>query len=92
MAKDNFLNLTEVAMILGVSVYTINNWYRFKKQNPDNDFAKMLPEPRQLTPHSIRLWKESDIKKFVKFQESIPRGRNGIMGDTTQPGRRRVKR
>lgn len=84
MAKDELLSLTELAIILGVSVYTINNWYSWKRKNPKHEYAKFLPDPQQKAPHSIRQWKKSDVPSLVKFQKIIPRGRNGVMGGVTQ--------
>lgn len=80
------LRVEEVAIILGCSINTINSWYRFKAHEPDNEFAKMLPEFEREgnNKRGKRLWKQADIKKFVEFQKSRPIGRNGVMGDITQ--------
>ena len=80
------LRVEEVAIILQVSVNTINAWYRFRAQEPDNEFAKMLPDfvREGTSERSARLWKQADIKKFLKFQECRPMGRNGVMGKVTQ--------
>ena len=80
------LRVEEVATILGCSINTINAWYRFKAHEPDNEFAKMLPEFTRAgtSKNSARLWNQSDIKKLVEFQKSRPVGRNGVMGEVTQ--------
>lgn len=83
--SDNRLRIEEVALFLGVSVETINIWYRFKKHNPDDEYAKMLPEFEQDNgAKSCRWWKQDDLDKFVQFQKSRPIGRNGAMGTVTQ--------
>jgi predicted DNA-binding transcriptional regulator AlpA len=82
--EERLLKLEEVAIIIGSSSKSINNWYWFKRENPNNEYAKMLPNYVQYGPRQTRYWKESDIWKLVKFKQSIPQGRNGIMGSVTQ--------
>lgn len=82
--SNSKLRVEEVAIILGCSINTINAWYRFKAQEPDNEYAKMLPEFTREGERGMRLWKQADIKKLVEFQKSRPIGRNGVMGDITQ--------
>ena len=75
----------ETAMLLGISVDTLDIWYRFKKQNPDNEFAKMLPEVKYKKDNKKqRFWTEEDIFKLIEYKNTIPKGRNGIMGGITQ--------
>lgn len=81
---EQLLRIEEVALLVGISSQTINNWYRWKKLNPDNDFAKMLPEFTQTGPRQMRLWKKSDIWQLVSFKNAIPHGRLGILGEVTQ--------
>lgn len=79
------LRVEEVALSVGVSVKTINNWYQFKKENPDNKFAKMLPDFQQEHPRATRFWYTEDIWKILEFRKAIPKtGRAGIMGSITQ--------
>lgn len=81
---DRLLRLEEVAILIGSSGKSINNWYMFKKQYPDNAYAKILPDFIQEGERQTRYWKESDIWKLIKFKGSIPQGRNGVMGSITQ--------
>lgn len=81
---ERLLKLEEVAILIGSSGKSINNWYWFKRENPDNEYAKMLPDYVQYGPRQTRYWRESDIWKLIKFKQSIPQGRNGIMGSVTQ--------
>lgn len=76
--------VTEIAMILDVSIYTINNWYRFKHQNPDDEFAQMLPEPMQQTVRQTRYWTEEDLQKLIEFKANIKVGRCGFMKSVSQ--------
>lgn len=78
------LKIEEVAVLIGVSVQTINIWYRFKRANPDNDYAKMLPDFIQEGARQTRYWYRTDIQKLVDFKRSIPRGCKGNMGMITQ--------
>lgn len=82
--KERLLKLEEVAILIGSSGKSINNWYWFKRENPENEFSRMLPDYLQDGQHQTRYWKESDIWKLVEFKQMIPKGRNGIMGSVTQ--------
>lgn len=82
--SERLLKIEEVAVLIGTSVKSINNWYWFQRENPDNEYAQMLPEYIQEGPRRTRFWKESDIWKLIKFRESLPVGRNGVMGSVTQ--------
>lgn len=82
--EERLLRLEEVAILIGSSGKSINNWYMFRKQNPDNEYAKMLPDFIQQGARQTRYWKESDVWKLINFKQSIPQGRNGIMGCITQ--------
>lgn len=84
MQEERLLKLEEVALRVDVSFKTINNWYMFRKQNPDNEYAKMLPDFIQSGARQTRYWRESDIWKLIEFKQAIPQGRNGIMGEITQ--------
>lgn len=81
---ERWLRVEEVAVTIGSSVKSINNWYMFKKQHPENEYAKLLPEFRQEGERTTRYWKDSDIWKLIQFKQSIPKGRNGVMGCITQ--------
>ena len=81
---EQLLRIEEVALLIGVSSQTLNIWYRWKKYNPDNEYAKMLPEYIQQGKRQIRLWKKSDVWALIEFKNTIPHGRHGILGDVTQ--------
>lgn len=84
MAEERLLKIEEVAVIIGSSSKSINNWYWFKRENPRNEYAKMLPDFIQMGSRQTRYWRESDIWKLLEFKHKIPQGRNGIMGSVTQ--------
>lgn len=84
MAESRLLKIEEVAILIGSSSKSINNWYWFKRENPDDEYAKILPDYIQEGARQTRYWRESDIWKLIEFKQSIPMGRNGIMGSITQ--------
>ncbi len=78
------LRIEEVAVMCGTSVQTINNWYKFKAENPDNEYAKLLPDFERIGGHEQRFWDKSDIDMLIRFKNSMPRGCKGVMGSVTQ--------
>ena len=78
------LKIEEVAIMCGVSSQTINNWYKFKRENPDSDLAKLLPNYETHGGHNQRFWDKSDIGSLLMFKHAMPRGCKGVMGDVTQ--------
>lgn len=80
----DYLTAQQVVVMLGISENTLNFWYRFKRENPDNEVAQLLPDYIKDSERSKRYWKRSDLPKLIKFQQALPKGRNGIMGTITQ--------
>ena len=66
-------------------------WYMFKKQNPENEYAQLLPDFEQEYDRACRYWNYEDVWKLIKFKQSIPHGRNGILGNVTQKCYRKGK-
>lgn len=83
------IKIEELAMRIDSSVQTINNWYKWKRDNPDNELAQILPEYTQEGNRQTRYWKTEDIWKMIEFKKAIIHGRNGVMGAITQ--RRKTK-
>lgn len=81
---DRLLKVQEVSFLVGVSIQTISSWYRWKALHEDHELAKLLPEYVRQGNRRTRFWKQSDVWKLIEFKQSIPIGRNGIMGDVTQ--------
>lgn len=77
------LKIEEVAILIGTTRMSIYQWYRFKKENPDNEFAKMLPD-YTVGVRNVKLWKKEDVWKLIAFKQAIPHGRNGVLGSVTQ--------
>jgi len=76
------LKIEEVAVKVGVSVQTLNRWYKFKKENPKDSISKTLPAYKMVTTTSgcVRLWQEKDVEKLKDFKSNIIPGRTGRMG------------
>lgn len=81
---EKLLRLEEVALLVGCSSKTINNWYAWKRTNPDHELVKLLPDFIQSGARQTRYWKQSDVWQLIQFRSSIPQGRNGILGSVTQ--------
>lgn len=78
------LRIEEVAMMCGVSVQSVNNWYKFKRENPDNEYARLLPEYTTLEGSRQRMWDKADINALIEFKQKMPKGCKGVMGSVTQ--------
>jgi predicted DNA-binding transcriptional regulator AlpA len=82
--ERTILTIEQVAVTCGVSVQTINNWYKFKRENPNNEYAKLLPEYMTIGGHGQRFWDKSDIVALCAFKQKMPKGCKGVMGAVTQ--------
>ena len=78
------LRIEEVALLCGVSVQSVNNWYRFKRENPDNEYARLLPDYTTVDGSRQRMWDKADINSLIEFKQKMPKGCKGIMGSVTQ--------
>ena len=47
LEEKETLKIEEVAVLLGCSAKTIENWYAFKRKKPNNKYALLLPEYEQ---------------------------------------------
>ena len=84
MTERTILTIEQVAVNCGVSVQTINNWYKFKRENPDNEYARLLPDYLSVGGHGQRFWDKSDINALLTFKQRLPKGCKGVMGSVTQ--------
>lgn len=84
MANEMRLKINEVALLLDISTKTIDNWYMWKRKNKEHKLAKLLPDFHPEGNRQTRYWKMMDIPKLIEFKNTIPHGRNGILGDVTQ--------
>jgi len=89
--KEREIRIEELAVAVGVSVKTVNNWYAFKEAEPDHELAKLLPNFTQSHPRGTRSWKIGDIWRIKEFKSKIKTGRNGVMGAVTQKYKKEKK-
>lgn len=93
--QERLMRIEEVAMVLNVNQYTIERWYKFKRENPDNQYVSLLPDFVYQTNsknRSVRYWRPCDIKKFQEFQETIVKGTKGFMGSVTNLQKKRSEK
>ncbi len=83
MENERMLGVEEMAAIVGVTSQTVKSWYKFRKENPDNPYARMLPETERGLRNKI-LFHETDKEALLEFKRNKPKGRYGVMGDVTQ--------
>jgi len=81
---EKLLKIEEVALLLDVSTQTLNIWYKWARENPDNELAQLIPKYQQTGARQTRYWTQSDVWKLLEFKNKLPRGRGGVMGDVTQ--------
>ena len=76
------MKVEEVAVRLGVSVQTLNRWYKFKKNNPDSEISEKIPAYtiKKTSSGFVRLWQDDDVWKLVEFKTQLKSGRTGKMG------------
>ena len=79
-----FLTIEQVAVTCGVSVQSVNNWYKFKRENPNNEYARLLPDYFTLEGSRQRMWDKADINALIEFKQKMPKGCKGVMGSVTQ--------
>lgn len=93
MSEDRLIKAPELAYLVNTSIQAITAWYKWKEMHPEHELAKLLPDYTvQKGGRKTRYWKYSDVWRLIEFKNSIPRGRNGIMGEATQMYTRSSKR
>lgn len=79
----------QVCDILGISSFTIANWYRWQKKLIESGEIEReyLPAPEKRENEKGRpcMWSLTMIDQLRRYQEGIVHGRNGIYGRYTDP-------
>ena len=91
MNDTNLLTALEVCVLVKCSYNALNYWYRWKRENPDNEYAQLLPDYISMGDRQARYWRREDVEKIIRFRNSLPKGCSGVMGDITQKYRRKQK-
>ena len=60
------LKKVEVAVILGCSTATIDNWYKWKGKHPDSKYANLLPDYEKVG--NAFYWNKEDAYKMLEFK------------------------
>lgn len=77
----------QVCEMLGISVFTIRNWYEWQRKQLNNgDISEAyLPTPKKMknVQGQPLMWSLEMVEQLRKYQSGIIRGRNGIYGKYT---------
>lgn len=77
----------EVCEMLGISYFTLQNWYNWQKKELSSN-----PEQREYLPRPIKIehkrgrplmWSKEMVEMLRVYQSGMVRGRNGIYGKYT---------
>lgn len=82
--QGNKLKAEEVAALIGISTQTLNLWYKFKRENPEDELAQMLPAYHQQGKTGTRYWNRYDLWCLYQFKNNVKQGCRGFMGSVTQ--------
>ena len=86
---DDLYSKQQVCDILGISFYTLNNWYRWQKKSLDSGeiSEEYLPNPIKITNAKgcPLMWTMHMIERLKEYKKRIVRGRNGEFGKYTNP-------
>ena len=84
---DDLYSKQQVCDILGISFYTLNNWYRWQKKSLDSReiSEEYLPKPIKITNAKgcPLMWTMHMIERLKEYKKRIVRGRNGEFGKYT---------
>ncbi len=77
----------EVCQLLGITAFTLQNWYRWEKKEIEckEVTEPYLPVPQKLNNAKGRplRWSLEMIEELKLYQHQIVKGRNGIYGKYT---------
>lgn len=79
---NGLMTASEVAVAVGISIYTLNNWYKWDSIATKEERSEMpeLPKFIQEQPRQPRYWESKDIWKLIEFKANVKKGRAGKMG------------
>ena len=82
MAK---LTVSQMSGKIGVSVYTLKNWYNWYESLSENELKELtdkgmpkLPECDLIGATNWRYWDSTSINDLIKFKNWVPVTKNGI--------------
>lgn len=81
--------LTETAELIGVSIHTIDTWYKHQAQAIRDGYIteEFLPKPliEEHLSGKPRRWTPEMVEQLKAYRATIVRGRNGVMGRYSNP-------
>jgi|GEM_PF-2451251 transposase len=87
MADEYLYSKKDVCEMLGISYFTIENWYRWERKEISNGNVQeaYLPRPKKLDNVKGRplRWSGKMIEELRDYQKKLVRGRNGRYGKYT---------
>ena len=96
MQNEKFYNASQVCEKLGITIYTLTNWYNWQRKGLRDGLCKTpyLPEPirQQNVKGKPRMWTDEMIKKLAEYQKGIVTGRNGSYGMYSNPYYKETKK
>lgn len=83
---NEFMSFKEVADEIGISTLTLKNWYIWNEITKDKPAdAPKLPNFYTMGDNKVaRFWRRDDMEKLVKFNNWVPKGRNGVMAEVNR--------
>lgn len=81
------ITATQVCYLLNIHFRTLGMWYTYIQQTPPEKLPKDcpgLPPYRQDKPRGKRYWKVSDVHQLYRFQQWVPKGKAGVMGEVSR--------
>ena len=93
---QEFYTTREVCELLGITNYTLTNWYSWQKKRLNEGLVSepYLPQPTRLENGKgrPRQWTGKMIKQLQEYQKHIVVGRNGIYGMYSNPFHKETKK
>lgn len=91
MNEECIYSKKDVCTMLGITSFTIENWYRWERKEIENGNVEepYLPCPEKLENAKGRpfRWSMKMIEKLRDYQKNIVHGRNGRYGKYTNASR-----
>jgi hypothetical protein len=96
MQTEKLYNASQVCERLGITIYTLTNWYNWEKKGLRDGLVKepYLPEPLRMTnvKGKPRMWTETMVEGLTEYQKGIVTGRNGSYGIYSNPYYKETKK
>lgn len=95
MNKEVYYSINEVCEQLGITIWTLKNWYSWEKKRIEEGICeKYLPTPIRMnnTKGRPNFWTKDMLEELRDYQNTIIMGRNGNYGMYTNPTHKETKK